>query len=180
MDDKDKSFLLGLSRKAIEAKLDSVNLVANDVPKSLTKKGSCFVTLTIDGELRGCIGHLEAFEPLYLNVINNSVNAAFSDGRFPPLTKKEFGVVKIEISVLSKPERLVYLNSSELLDRLSSQYGVILKKGFYQSTFLPQVWEVIPDKVEFLENLCTKAGLHPSAWRDNVEIFVYTVDKFHE
>ncbi len=180
MDKKEKSFLLGLARNAILAKLERREFSVDRVDSSLKEKRSCFVTLTLDGELRGCIGHLEAFEPLYLNVINNAVNAAFFDSRFPPLSADEFPKIKIEISVLSSPERLVFLNSDDLLNKLSGDEGVILKKGSAQATFLPQVWDVFPDKVLFLENLCEKAGLYKDAWKEYPEVFVYGVDKFSE
>ena len=180
MNDKDKKFLLTLARKAIKAHLDEEDFNPGNVLPEFCKKGCCFVTLSLDGELRGCIGNLEAFEPLYKNIISNAVNAAFNDNRFNSLSYAEFHKVKIEISVLSPPERLFYLNSDDLLSNLSSDMGVILKKGYHQSTFLPQVWEVIPDKVEFLENLCLKAGLAPIAWMDNAEIYIYKVTKFSE
>jgi len=173
-------FLLKLAKAAINSKFNNYKISHEKIPQELTRVGCCFVTLSLNGELRGCIGHLEAFEPLYLNVINNAINAAFNDSRFNPLSVEEFRKVKIEISVLSKPERLVYSNPEDLLVNLSSKSGVILKKGFSQATFLPQVWEIIPDKVEFLENLCVKAGLRAGAWRDGLEIFIYGVEKFSE
>jgi AmmeMemoRadiSam system protein A len=180
MDAKDKSFLLSIARKAIKAHLDGEDFNPSNIPPEFCRSGCCFVTLSIDGELRGCIGNLEAFEPLYKNIINNAINAAFKDNRFNPLSYSEFKKVKIEISVLSPPEKLFYLNSDDLLSQLSKDVGVILKKGFHQSTFLPQVWDVIPDKVDFLENLSQKAGLAPIAWMDNSEIFIYKVTKFSE
>jgi len=177
---EEQVFLLKLARDVIKSKLEGVQIKLDKIPESLTAIGCCFVTLSINGELRGCIGHLEAFEPLYLNVINNAINSAFYDSRFNPLFRDEFNKIKVEISVLSKPERLIYLNSDDLLSNLSSKPGVILKRGFHQATFLPQVWDVIPDKTEFLENLSVKAGLHSNAWLDKPEIFLYSVEKFSE
>lgn len=184
MMDADKAFLLNIARGAIKSRFEGLDFfssdVLKDVPKSLKVDGCCFVTLTLAGELRGCIGHLEAFEPLYKNVINNSINAAFNDSRFMPLSFNELDNIKIEISILSHPEHLVYLNGDDLLFKLSYDMGVILRKGSFSATFLPQVWELFPNKVDFLEALCEKAGLHSGAWRDNPEILVYSVDKFSE
>ena len=180
MNEFDRNFSLNLARSAIRAKLDNVTFELGKIPQPLKDIGCCFVTLTLNGELRGCIGHLEPFEPLYKNIIDNAINAAFSDSRFPPVSRFELDNLKIEISVLSSPERLLYLNPDDLLNKLSQNQGVILKKGGRSATFLPQVWEMIPNKTEFLENLCQKAGLPQSAWMSNPEIFVYSVVKFSE
>lgn len=180
MNDEEKKFVLDLAYKTIELRFNGVSNVENSlskIPSLLNEIKSCFVTLTIDGDLRGCIGNIEAFEPLYKNIINNAINAAFKDQRFLPLTKDEFKKVKIEVSILSSPTRLVYLNPDDLVSKLSYNQGVILTKGFRSATFLPQVWDIIPDKIDFLENLCAKAGIHVNAWREGVEIFTYEVLK---
>ncbi len=180
MMDEHKTFLLKIARDAISAKLKDEELQVGDVPLELKKNGCCFVTLKINNELRGCIGHLEPFEPLYKNVINNAVNAAFNDERFEPLSLSELDVLKIEVSVLTPPEKVNYDGVDDLLGKISSDHGVILKKGFFQSTFLPQVWDEFSSKEDFLDALSMKAGLNPDAWRHGLEVFVYRVLKFEE
>ncbi len=180
MNDEIKKFVLNLARTAIKSRFDGSKIDVADVPSSLKEVKSCFITLTLTGELRGCIGNIEAFEPLYENIINNAINAAFKDPRFAPLTFDEFEKVEVEVSILSAPQRLVYLNPDDLLEKLSSKPGVILKKGSRSSTFLPQVWDMIPEKADFLENLCVKAGLHVDAWREGVEIFTYEISSVSE
>jgi len=154
----------------------------NLVDKSLRQKGATFVTITIDGKLRGCVGSLLPKKPLYKDVINNSLSAAFADPRFPPLEKKELAKIKIEISLLSKPKRINYDDNDDLLKKIiPKKYGLILQSNLHQATFLPQVWDEIVKKEDFLTNLALKAGLSPGAWKDpGIEFFYYTVEKFSE
>lgn len=180
MNEENKNFLLRIARNAIESQIKKERFELGTIPKELKEVTSCFVTLTKNDDLRGCIGHLEGFEPLYENVIRNAVNSALNDSRFPPVTEQELNKIKIEISVLTKPEKLYYDDADDLLKKLSSQQGVIIKKGMHQATFLPQVWEMFSEKEEFLKNLSAKAGLHPDSWRENPEIYVYEVIKFSE
>lgn len=144
-----------------------------------SKIGATFVTLTENGELRGCIGSLEAYEPIWEDVKDNAISAAFDDSRFSPITKEEFDKIKIEVSVLSAPKKINFNSQDELLDKLDEKFGVILKKDNFNSTFLPQVWEEIKDKKEFMEQLSLKAGLDREAWK-NAEIWFYEVEKFSE
>ena len=180
MDEQQKKYLLRLARTAIELELLRKKMELKDVPETLKEKKACFVTLTKNDELRGCIGHLEAIQPLYESVISNALNAGFNDTRFNPVTIKELKDIKIEISVLTKPQPIKYDSPEDLLEKLDSELGVIFRKGFYQSTFLPQVWEVIPDKKMFLEQLSMKAGLQKNAWQKNQDIQTYKVIKFKE
>ncbi|MFW8601504.1 AmmeMemoRadiSam system protein A [Desulfobacterota bacterium M19] len=129
-------------------------------------KRGIFVTLTIGGALRGCIGSLAACESVRQGVQRHAVNAAFNDHRFPPLTVSELTKVDIEISVLTEPRPLQFSNIDELLDRLRPGIdGVILRRGAATATFLPQVWEQLPRVDEFMRHLCLKAGLAAEAWR---------------
>jgi AmmeMemoRadiSam system protein A len=172
--------LLKLARENIKSKLDGNKLKVDDkIKKKFSYNGACFVTLTIDGDLRGCIGSLESYQELYLDLIDNSIHAAFEDPRFLPLNKKEFERVKIEISILTKPEKLKYKDEKDLLNKINDNMGLILKRGFYSATFLPQVWEDIPDKINFLEHLSRKAGLSKDAWK-KAEFMVYYVEKVKE
>ena len=146
----------------------------------LKEKAGTFVTLTLNGALRGCIGSLTADEPIISSVKRNAVNAAFQDPRFSPLTEEEVGQVAIEISILTEPQPLVYKHAKEIPAKLTPRVdGVIIQKGLARATFLPQVWSELPDKVAFLEHLCTKAGLPPNAWEhQDLKVFTYQVQSF--
>jgi len=168
--------LTTLSKKTLEAFFENKKFIPNEKTKQeFSKPLACFVTLTKNKNLRGCIGSLKPTRPLYKDVIENTIHAAFHDPRFAPLTKKELKLIKIEISVLSSPKKLNFKTPEELLKKLNKNLGLILKKGFYSATFLPQVWKEIPNKINFLEHLSLKAGLDKNAWKTS-EIFYYTVD----
>ena len=176
----DKSLLLQLARSSIKSYLDGKPLSHPKIPDSLMAKQGAFVTLKIGGGLRGCIGHIHPVEPLYKAVIDNAVNAAFHDPRFPPLSKEELKDIDIEVSVLSVPKPLPFKSPDDLLKKLRPDIdGVILKKGHAASTFLPQVWDDLPDKLEFLQHLSIKAGLPKDAWKES-EIQVYQAEHFSE
>jgi AmmeMemoRadiSam system protein B/AmmeMemoRadiSam system protein A len=141
-----------------------------------------FVTLKINGQLRGCIGSLTASEPLSDGVRTNAINAAFRDPRFSPLTEKELPKVEIEVSILSEPQPLEYSDADDLIKKLRVHIdGVIIRKGHASATFLPQVWEQLPAPEEFLSHLCMKAGLGSEAWRNTkIEVLTYQVQYFEE
>jgi AmmeMemoRadiSam system protein A len=181
-----KQFLLHLSRHTLEEYFNNSKkpeIIESDIsdPK-ITKKGATFVTLTIDGELRGCIGTLIPKNKIYKDVINNTLNAAFSDPRFPQLSKNELTRVKIEISILSEPKHVALGSPEEFLKELEkSKPGLIIQLGLNQATYLPQVWEDLPDPEEFMSSLCQKAGLSSEDWkRPDAEIFSYNVEHFLE
>lgn len=172
--------LLKLARETIKAKLEGKKLeVSEEVKEKFSKEQACFVTLTKRGNLRGCIGSLEPRQELWKDVMANSINAGFHDPRFPPVEKDELKDIKIEVSVLSVPEKLDYKNEKELLKKINKNMGIILKKGVASATFLPQVWEELSDKIEFLEHLSMKAGLKREEWKDS-EFWDYTVEKEKE
>lgn len=182
--DEDKMALLKLARSTIEAEL-SKDLRINRPEKispALHEKKGCFVTLHKRGELRGCIGTIEPSKSLILAVEENAVNAAFRDPRFPSLKVYELPDVDVEISVLTQPIILEYQNPEELKDKLKpGVHGVILSKGWQSATFLPQVWEQLPDSDVFLEHLCQKAGMANTCWKDkDTVIKVYEVKYFSE
>jgi AmmeMemoRadiSam system protein A len=179
--------LIKLARKTIAENLgiaenDAGNLDTALKDKAFLDKRGTFVTLTINNQLRGCIGNLSPNKTILEGVKDNAVNAAFYDPRFPALTKKELGEVDIEISLLTEPQPLVFVNADDLLDRLRPGIdGVIIQKSGRSATFLPQVWEQLPDKKDFLNHLCTKAGLPSDAWRSpGLLVQVYQVQYFHE
>ena len=147
----------------------------------LAKDGACFVTLNKQGQLRGCIGSLQARRSLVTDLLDNSVSAATRDPRFPPVTAEELTTLTIEVSILSAAQAFPYSDGEDLLRRLQpGVHGVILFKGQNRSTFLPQVWEQLPNPRDFLQHLCQKAGLNSHCWMDKPDIFVYTVEKLLE
>lgn len=150
-------------------------------PKFSERRGT-FVTLTINRGLRGCIGHIVPQETLIEGVRVNALNAAFRDPRFRPLSQGEFDRIQIEVSILTEPKPLAYSDAADLLRKLTAGTdGLIIKKGFHQATFLPQVWEQLPDKKTFLTHLCMKAGLAGNAWEnEKLEVYTYQVQAFHE
>ncbi len=145
------------------------------------KRGT-FVTLTINNQLRGCIGNLSSDKTIWEGVKDNAVNAAFYDPRFPALSRKELDAVDIEISLLTEPRPLEFNDAEDLLAKLRIGIdGVIIRKGGRSATFLPQVWDQLPDKKMFLSHLCTKAGMPADAWRSSgLEVRIYQVQYFHE
>lgn len=175
------SELLKLAREAIESELENRELKVNEsIKKKYSKKQACFVTLTLNGELRGCIGSLEAGQELWKDVVENAKHAAFDDPRFIPLSKNEAGKIKIEISILSVPEKITYKTEKELKKKTSGK-GVIIKKGGNSATYLPQVWEDLPGFEEFIGSLCLKAGLSENAWKNlDLDISVYSAYKIKE
>jgi len=178
--------LIRVARATIAEKLgidyDARHLSEHTDDACLTQPRATFVTLTIDGRLRGCIGSLEARESLLKSVRNNAVNAAFHDPRFSPLSRSEFDEIDIEVSILTPSQPLNYKDDKELVAKLRPHVdGVILRKGFAGATFLPQVWDQLPDVRDFLGHLCRKAGLAANAWKtDKLEVMTYQVQYFHE
>ena len=177
--------LIKLARETISKKLGR-SAAALDPPAlaatELQARRGTFVTLTIDGQLRGCIGSLEASESIVDGVRRNAVNAAFHDPRFPGLKPEELDQVAIEVSILTDPKPLAFRDGQDLVAKLRPHVdGVILRKGSARATFLPQVWEQLPQPQKFLSHLCLKAGLPADAWqRGPVEILTYQVQYFEE
>ena len=185
LSEEEGKYLLGEARKTIQQALSGVDERAKDgvdLPPIFKERRGTFVTLTIGGNLRGCIGHIIPHESLIEGIRINAVNAAFKDPRFRPLSKKEWDRVKIEISILTDPKPLSYANADDLLRKLRPGIdGVIINKGYHQSTFLPQVWEQLPQIEAFLNHLCLKAGLDGDEWKKGgLEVSTYQVQAFEE
>jgi AmmeMemoRadiSam system protein A len=181
----DRQYLLKLAREAIACHLrgEGPPLVDLDaLSGTLTRDGASFVTLTERWALRGCIGSLEPRRPLVLDVRENAVGAAFHDPRFTPVSSEELDDLHIEISVLSLPQLLSYDGPDDLIAKLRPGVdGVVIERGWNRATFLPQVWEKLPDPHQFLEHLCLKAYLPPDAYRHpDLDVYIYQVDKFEE
>jgi AmmeMemoRadiSam system protein A len=177
--------LLRVARETIRHALfggESADLPETSSFPKLAERRGTFVTLTVSRGLRGCIGHIIPQEAIIEGVRVNALNAAFRDPRFTPLSKSEFDQIKIEVSILTEPRPLAYADSGDLLEKLKpGRDGVIIKKGYHQSTFLPQVWEQLNDKKAFLTHLCMKAGLPGNTWEhEGLDVLTYQVQAFHE
>jgi len=183
---EEQRLLLRLAREAMECGVRGGKLSPLDeasLSPRLYEQGSTFITLTVRGELRGCIGGLEAHQPLAEDVRQHAIAAALEDPRFPPVKEEELNGIQIEVSRLTRPLPLEYEDADDLLSKLHPYVdGVILRDGTYRrATFLPQVWEKIPDTAEFLNNLCYKMGVNHDLWRSkHLDVFVYHVEEFHE
>jgi AmmeMemoRadiSam system protein A len=189
MEDKltpeEQQTLLHLAREALvhgvkQEKLPPLN--ESVLTPRLLEPGATFVTLTAHRQLRGCIGALEPYQPLAQDVREHAVAAALEDPRFPPVSERELNGIEIEVSRLTPPVLLEYKDANDLLSKLRPHVdGVILQDAFRRATFLPQVWEKIPDRADFLDNLCYKMGANPDLWRKkHLEVLTYQVEEFRE
>jgi AmmeMemoRadiSam system protein A len=180
LSDEKKKALLVCARKSIQ---QALNGDWDPKPAILEPddRGAAFVTLKLHGQLRGCIGSLEAYQSLMSDVWQNAYSAAFRDLRFAPLTEDEFRQVKIEISVLTAPQPISVVSEQDLLNRLRPDIdGLILEEGQHRATFLPAVWETLPTPEEFLLQLKRKAGLPGNYWSDSITFSIYQAINFHE
>lgn len=169
------------SADSIDNDHSSVDRATKDDAKWLQEPGACFVTLTQDGRLRGCIGSLEARRSLGEDVRANAVAAALRDTRFPPLTAAELAHTRIEVSVLSPMQPLSFDSEAHALAQLRPHVdGVVVEYTGHRGTFLPQVWEQLPTPQEFMAHLKRKAGLPATFWADGVRLQRYTVEKWQE
>jgi len=183
--DEERKTLLTLARQALE-----LGVLGKELPplelKTLTPRlrqpGASFVTLTIDDNLRGCVGALEATQPLAEDVRIHAIAAALQDYRFPPVTPEELPLIKIEVSCLTPLQKLDYTTPEELVSRLRPGIdGLVLTDGIRRATFLPQVWKKVPEAEIFLNMLCEKMGAYPDLWRRKfLEVYTYQVEEFHE
>lgn len=178
LSDEEKKILLQIARKSIEEEFgrEPVNFNQN-FSETLNQKCGVFVTLTIDDELRGCIGYIIGDKPLYELVYEVAKKSAFEDPRFYPLTEEELDAIEIEISVLSPPKKIHSIDEIKV-----GEHGLIIQKGPFHGLLLPQVatkynWTV----KEFLEHTCLKAGLSKTEWKDpQTKIEIFTADVFSE
>lgn len=174
--------LLQVARASIRHGLDhghSLPLTPADYDEDLRAMRASFVTLHLHGELRGCIGVLEAIRPLVADVADNAYSAAFRDPRFSPLTGDEFADLAIHISVLSEAEPMRFESEADLLAQIRPGVdGLILKDGRQRGTFLPSVWESLPDARSFLRHLKQKAGLPGDYWSKSLTVERYTSESF--
>jgi len=181
----EQEILLKIAREALEKSvtgnpLPDINLEL--LPPSLQENGASFVTLTVRERLRGCIGTLQAYQPLAKDVQEHAIAAALQDPRFSSVTPDELPGISLEVSVLSPRMPLDYNGPQDLLAKIRPGVdGVVLQDGFRKATFLPQVWEKIPDPALFLSQLCMKMGAPADLWRNNpLDVYIYQVQEFHE
>lgn len=169
-----------IARAAIARALD-VPRTADESAPWLAEHGACFVTLTQRGELRGCIGSLQARRPLLADIRGNAVSAALHDPRFAPLGAEELGITTVEVSLLSATQPMVVRDEADALAQLRPNVdGVIFEYGRYRSTFLPQVWENLARPRDFLALLRRKARLPDDFWAEDVKLSRYSVTKWSE
>jgi AmmeMemoRadiSam system protein A len=177
--DKKKKKMLDLARLAIISIEHPQKIEELKQKKSIDGMSGVFVTVNVEGDLRGCIGNLDAIN-LQEGIIQNAIYAAYYDSRFPPIQKEEWPSMKISINLLSKPKPLAYKNTDDLLKKIHMK-GVIIEKDFSKATFLPVVWKDLPKAQEFMEHLCMKAGLDSDEWKKlGLKVWVYESDEFEE
>ena len=171
-----------IARDAIRYGLDNgseMSINAADYDEPLRTRSATFVTLHKHDQLRGCIGILEPLRPLAEDVAHNAYAAAFSDRRFAPLRADEFDDLDIHISILGSPEELEFDNEAELINQLRPGVdGLIMQDGRNRGTFLPSVWEALPEAADFIKHLKHKAGLPANYWSDSLSVQRYTVEEF--
>jgi AmmeMemoRadiSam system protein A len=186
MNKKDQKYLLQLSRRTLKKHFQNgeiLQLEKDNLPNSLNEIKGVFVSLFENKRLRGCIGSLKGDRPIFQGVIENSLASALFDPRFKPLEEKELEGIKIEISIIEPMKKMPdFKNSQDLLNYLDKNNpGVLIKKGAFQATFLPQVWEELRTAEIFLSYLCEKAGLNKDQWKKmDLDIYEYKVTNFKE
>ncbi|WP_164503403.1 AmmeMemoRadiSam system protein A [Pleionea sediminis] len=180
----DKNNLLKVARQSVEYFLkfgDQFNAELDNYSSNLQQPAASFVTLYQQQKLRGCIGHLQAINPLVIDVSKNAYSAAFQDPRFPSVANEELKQIQFSISVLSEPIAISVSDETELLSRLKPGVdGLTLKEGVHHATFLPSVWESLVEPREFLSQLKVKAGFPPTYWSEGMSFEVYQTDSFSE
>ncbi|OQA29355.1 MAG: hypothetical protein BWY59_00383 [Verrucomicrobia bacterium ADurb.Bin345] len=182
LSEEHRKILLATARDSIRHGLEHdapLSVDVRKVPRELREERATFVTLEIGGDLRGCIGTLEAEQALIANVAHNAFQAAFRDPRFPPLKSREFERLDIHISVLSPPEPMAFRSEEDFMRQLRPGVdGIVLGDGWRRGTFLPAVWEDLPEKSDFVRHLKMKAGLPPDYWSKTIKAFRYTAEYF--
>lgn len=180
--ERDQEVLLALAEASIRHGLQHgrplpVDSAAYTAP--LQQQRASFVTLLKQGQLRGCIGHLEATQPLVADVAANAYSAAFQDPRFPSVTAAELPLLDIHLSLLTPAQPLTFDSEADLINLLRpGKDGLILEEGHHRGTFLPSVWAQLPDPKAFVTQLKIKAGLPANHWSENIRVFRYTTESF--
>lgn len=180
LNESDRHTLLQIARESIQYGVQygkEREITIENFSEPLCEKRASFVTLKLHNGLRGCIGTLEAYQPLVLDVSRNSYAAAFLDPRFPPVQPNEVALLSLHISILTIPELIQFSSEADLLAQLRPGVdGLILSDKGYRGTFLPSVWEELPDPIIFLKHLKMKAGLPIDYWSDSLQVFRYMTE----
>jgi AmmeMemoRadiSam system protein A len=177
----EKKFLVKLARHSAETFVKTGKEIdSGEIPEKLKENLACFVTVYKNGELRGCIGTIEPYGTLYKSVIDNAIAAVSRDTRFEPVEEYELQELDYEVSVLTKPEKIYFTSREELFNKIRGK-GVTIEKGYFRSTYLPQVWEHFKKEEDFLSSLCRKAGMSGNEWekfnKSGIEFSVYDTIK---
>jgi AmmeMemoRadiSam system protein A len=185
LSDDEKKELLALARRSAASAArgkDFSEANLTELCSAFQEQAATFVTITKNGLLRGCVGCLEPYQALALDVIEHSSAAAIRDYRFPPIRPDELDVLAFEISVLTPPRKLVYSKPQDLFHLICPGLdGVVLQDGLRRATFLPQVWEQLPVFEDFMCHLCRKMGASPDLWKQRIlDVYLYQVIEFHE
>ena len=186
MNKENKEYLLKIARRAMQKYFQDEGVFQveeDELPQSLKEKRGTFVSLWKNNELRGCIGNLESEKSIYQSVIDNCLASALLDSRFTALKSNELNDIKIEISILSELKKLSNFTNYDSFLKYLNKYkpGLLIKKGTYQATFLPQVWEDLNSAELFISHLCEKAGLEKDEWKKmDLEIYRYSAEVFKE
>ena len=169
--------LLKIARDSIQHGLTTgrpLTVFLTDFPAELTVQRATFVTLEKHQQLRGCIGMLTAIRALVEDVADNAFSAAFRDPRFPPVNADELDQLDIHISILTPSEPIIFTSEADLLSQIQPYIdGLIIQESGRRGTFLPSVWEQLPDPKQFLRHLKQKAGLPPDYWSDSLKVYRY-------
>ncbi|MBC8520176.1 MAG: AmmeMemoRadiSam system protein A [Gammaproteobacteria bacterium] len=177
---ENRRIMLELAHSSIQYGVDHgrVSTVKlEELPPQLQELGACFVTLEIESQLRGCIGSLEAYQPLAEDLVKNSFAAAFQDPRFPPLGAEEFIRTAIKISLLTPASPINFKSEDDLIRQIRPGIdGLILSDRGYRGTFLPSVWEQLPSPELFVQHLKQKAGLPANYWTDTIKVERYQTE----
>lgn len=168
-----KEYIIDVVKKSIFSVINKQDFIPQNIPSVLLEFGASFVTLEIEGKLRGCIGSIYPTKPLIIDLIDNAKNAAFQDPRFEPLTIEEFNNIEISISILSSIERIKFKDEKDLLSKIYP-FGIIISEKEKRAVYLPVVWEQLPDKEIFLNSLKEKAGLPPEYFSKTFEAYKFT------
>jgi AmmeMemoRadiSam system protein A len=185
LDEQVQSVLIELARSSIEAGLDGLAAVVpgpselDALPEPARERRGVFVTLMVAGELNGCIGSLEGADPLAVAVPSLAWEAAFADPRLPALSRSDVNALAIKVSVLSTLEKMAAATEAEVVAALRPGVdGLVLAAGLRRATFLPSVWESLPDPVQFVRQLGAKAHLRAGSWPEGLSAFRYTAQEF--
>ena len=174
-----KQYVLDIVRESIIYAINGEEFKPTNIPPVILEYGASFVTIKINGELRGCVGSIYPTKPLIVDLIDNAKNAGFQDSRFNPLTIEELENIEISVSILSSIERIKFKDEKDLLSKISP-YGIIIAEGEKRAAYLPIVWEQLPDKEVFLNSLKEKAGLPPTYFSKTLEAYKFTALEIDE